>query len=53
MIGDENEANRRAIEHYGNVPVVGWIPVLPLINRPALTEVYNRYFDREVFARGV
>ena len=33
MIGDINEDNRRAIEHYGDVPVIGWIPLLTEVNR--------------------
>jgi len=47
MIGEENVENRRAIEHYGNVPVAGWIPPLPSINRAVLVDVYNHYFDLE------
>ncbi len=49
MIGEENTENRRAIEHYGNVPVVGWIPVLPQIHRPALIAVYEKHFDKDRF----
>jgi dethiobiotin synthase len=49
MIGDPNDENRRAIEHYGDVAVIGWIPILTSINREALIGVYNRYFRREAF----
>jgi dethiobiotin synthetase len=49
LIGDENIENRRAIEHYGNVRVVGHIPVLEKINRAALLEVYKHNFDSQVF----
>jgi dethiobiotin synthetase len=49
MIGDENIENRRAIERYGNVHVVGHIPILEKINRPALREVYENYFDHRAF----
>jgi dethiobiotin synthetase len=49
MIGDENIENRRAIERYGNVRVVGHIPILEKINRPALREVYENYFDHRAF----
>lgn len=49
MIGDENFENRRAIEHYGNVGVIGQIPVLKKINRWALIDVFEKYFDRQAF----
>jgi dethiobiotin synthase len=49
MIGDENFENRRAIEHYGNVSVIGQIPVLRQINRWALIDVFEKHFDRQVF----
>jgi dethiobiotin synthase len=50
LIGDENIENRRAIEHYGNVPVIGRIPILEDINRATLLEVYEKHFDHRVFA---
>ena len=49
LIGDENIENRRAIEHYGNVRVVGHIPILDQINRAALLEVYEKTFDHRAF----
>jgi dethiobiotin synthetase len=49
MIGDENIENRRAVEHYGNVRVVGHIPMLEKINRAALLEVYKNNFDHQAF----
>ncbi len=49
MIGEENTDNRQAIEHYGKVPVVGWIPPLDKIDRAALLEVFETHFDRERF----
>jgi dethiobiotin synthase len=49
LIGDENIENRNAIEHYGNVRVIGHIPMLKRINRAALLEVYKKHFDRLVF----
>jgi dethiobiotin synthetase len=49
LIGDENVENRRAIEHYGKIPVVGHIPILPRINREALLDVYENNFDHRVF----
>ena len=49
MIGDENKNNRDAIEHYGQVPVVGWIPQLDRIDRAALLDVFENHFDRRSF----
>ncbi len=49
MIGSENRDNRAAIEHYGKVAVVGWIPPLPRIDRTALLDVFENHFDRTVF----
>jgi len=49
MIGEENLENRRAIEHYGNVRVIGHIPVLEKINRATLLEVYEKHFDQRAF----
>jgi dethiobiotin synthase len=49
LIGDENIENRRAIEHYGNIRVIGHIPMLKRINRAALLEAYKKYFDHHVF----
>jgi len=49
LIGDENVDNRRAIEHYGNVSVIGHIPILDDLNRAALLEVYEQHFDHRAF----
>ena len=49
LIGEENTENRRAIEHYGNVRVIGYIPMLRQIHRAALLEVFAKYFDRDAF----
>jgi len=45
MIGRENADNRRAIERYGNVPVIGAIPWLERIDRQTLLSVFQHYFD--------
>ena len=50
LIGDENIENQRAIEHYGEVRVVGRIPSLEQINRASLLAAYQQYFDHQVFA---
>ena len=49
LVGDENVENRRAIEHYGDVSVIGHIPILKKINRAALLDVYEKHFDRHEF----
>ncbi len=49
LIGDENMENRRAIEYYGNIAIIGHIPHLEKIHRGALLEVFDTYFDREAF----
>ena len=45
MIGKEDAENRRAVERYGNVPVVGFIPWLETIDRAVLRSVFQRHFD--------
>jgi len=49
MIGKEDTENRRAVEHYGNVQVIGHIPWLERINHAALCAVFNRSFDARAF----
>jgi dethiobiotin synthetase len=49
LIGEENIENRRAIEDYGNVRVIGHIPVLGRIHRAALLEVFEKNFERQAF----
>jgi dethiobiotin synthetase len=49
LIGAENIENRRAIEHYGKVRVIGHIPMLEKIHRAALLEVFANNFDRLAF----
>jgi dethiobiotin synthetase len=36
MIGEKNASNRTAIEHYGRVPVVGEMPLFPVLDQAAL-----------------
>ena len=49
MIGEENPDNCRAVERYGNVPVIGSIPRLGQINRTTLCRVFEKQFDRRAF----
>jgi dethiobiotin synthetase len=50
MIGEENKDNERAIERYGEVPIVGRIPLLSCICYKNLVQVFETEFDREAFA---
>ena len=50
MIGKENKENHRAVERYGHVPVVGWIPWLDRLDRETLRTVFKRHFDVRVIA---
>ena len=45
LVGRRNTDNRKAIEHYGDVQVVGWIPILRVLGRQALLRVFNAEFD--------
>jgi dethiobiotin synthetase len=49
LIGAKNIENRRAIEHFGKVRVIGHIPVLEKIHRAALLEVFAKNFDPQAF----
>jgi dethiobiotin synthase len=49
LVGKENIENRRAIEQYGNVRVIGYIPILKKINRTSLLDVYEKHFDHQAF----
>jgi dethiobiotin synthetase len=49
LIGEENIENRRAIEHYGQVRIIGHVPLLAKIDRRALLDVYEKHFDHRAF----
>ena len=49
MIGKENCENRRSIERYGNVAVIGQIPWLEKIDRTTLRSVFTLYFEPAAF----
>jgi dethiobiotin synthetase len=49
MVGKPNRENRRAIERYGGVEVVGAVPLLKQINRATLLQAFRRNFDRKAF----
>ena len=50
MVGKDNPENRKAIERYGQIPVVGEIPWLESINRASLIRVFDQHFDKTAFA---
>jgi dethiobiotin synthetase len=49
LVGKRNPDNRRAIEHYGKVPIVGFIPPLARLERKELLRVFQRHFDHQAF----
>ena len=51
LVGKANIENRRAIEHYGEISVIGWLPFLKRLDRRALLAAYKRNFDRKAFER--
>jgi len=53
MSGDQNLENRKAVERYGKVSVVGWIPTLRVLDRKSLLNVFRKYFDHEAFVRRI
>jgi dethiobiotin synthetase len=50
MAGKPNKENRRAIEHYGDVRVIGVIPPLRRLNRAALVATFQKHFEKRAFA---
>lgn len=51
LVGTPNLENRKAIEHYGDVGVIGWIPLLKKVDRRALLDAYKKHFNRKAFER--
>jgi len=49
MAGKPNAENRRAIEQYGKIRVVGTVPFMQRIGRQALLRAFHKHFDRRVF----
>jgi dethiobiotin synthetase len=49
MVGKPHSENRKAIEHYGEIEVIGSIPMLVKINRRTLIGVFRKHFDHGVF----
>jgi dethiobiotin synthetase len=49
MVGKPNAENRKAIEHYGQIGVVGAVPRLRKINRVTLLNAFHKNFDPRGF----
>ena len=49
LVGKPDRENRKAIERYGKVRVIGTIPRLDRVHRPALREVFRKHFQRRFF----
>jgi dethiobiotin synthetase len=49
MVGKPNPDNRKAIEHYGKIRVVGGVPPLKKLARSSLLNAFHRNFDPRVF----
>lgn len=45
LCGKPNRDNREAIERYGNIQVLGTLPLLCQLNRRSLLAAFHRYFD--------
>lgn|SRR5690348_4007771 len=49
LSGKPNRENRRAIEHYGKIEVLGAVPPLNKMNRAIFREIFRRHFHRRAF----
>lgn len=47
--GEENQDNREAIQHYGQVPILGWVPPLATISPQELRRIFDEHFDKSYF----
>ena len=47
--GEENPDNREALERFGRVPILGWVPPLQEISRQVLRRVFEEHFDKTCF----
>ncbi len=46
VIGPSNPENERAIEQFGDIPIVGRIPELPALNHALLLATYREHFQK-------
>ncbi len=47
--GEEDRNNRAAVERYGRIPILGWVPPLAGISRQELRRVFEIHFDKSYF----
>jgi dethiobiotin synthetase len=47
--GEENRNNLAALERFGRVPILGWIPPLHDISREELRRVFKANFEKTCF----
>lgn len=50
LSGKPSRDNRRAIEHYGKIEVLGALPPLKRMNRATLLRAFHHNFNRKAFA---
>jgi dethiobiotin synthetase len=51
LVGEANAENLKAIEHYGDVQVVGLIPPLSRLSRDSLLRIFRTNFDTRTFGK--
>ncbi len=49
LSGKPNRENRRAIQHYGKIEVLGAVPPLKKMNRAIFRELFRRHFRGQAF----
>ena len=47
LVGKKNLDNHKAIEHYGKIPIIGFVPPLAKLNRTTLLQVFRKNFDQD------
>jgi dethiobiotin synthase len=47
--GEESKDNREAIQQFGKVPILGWVPPLTRISRQELCRIFDERFDKTYF----
>jgi len=50
LVGKKNLDNHKAIEHYGNIPIVGFVPPLAKLNHATLLQALRKHFDHKTLA---
>lgn len=50
LVGKKNIDNYQAIEHYGQIRVIGFVPPLAKLNRFTLLQTFRKHFDQRALA---